>query len=136
MRRAVGCDPVRLAFGLAALLALLLNFAVVALFPLFFCEEPLGRRLAELGRGLVPEAWSCLQAVGAESLRLLPDAALEAEARKRPRWLFFGLSSVHRKQAEYLGITLSHLFDALGSASDTGVALLGCSVGCRRYGDA
>ena len=114
---------------------------------------------------------------------------LEAAARRTPRWLFFGLSSVHRKQAvsrpkplaslaidglhgirlferawffiferhhfsslwqlkfdsknsphqavvngwvvvavkenpcagqEYLGITLSHLFDALGESLDTG----------------
>lgn len=101
--RAAGCDAVRVAFGLAALLALLLNFAVAALAPLFFCE-PSARRLAAeglggLGRGRVAEGWSCLQHVSSEALRLLPDEALEREARQRRRWLFFGLSSVHRKQA-------------------------------------
>lgn len=129
------CDVVKVAFGLAALLSVLLNFAVVVLSPLFqlACdlEEPgraprPPRRLAERlgpGRGRVSEAWSSLEPVDFDSLRLLPNSELEAAARKAPRWLFFGLSSVHRKQAEYLGITLSHLFDALGESTDTGLVV-------------
>ncbi|CAE8696202.1 unnamed protein product, partial [Polarella glacialis] len=66
----------------------------------------------------VPQAWSSLASLDPSSLRLLPDAAKEASVRASPRWLFFGISSVHRQQAEYLGITLSHLFDALGGGRD------------------
>eukprot|EP00435_Cladocopium_sp_Y103_P003117 s4949_g1.t1 len=118
------CDVVKIAFGLAALLSVLLNFAVVVLSPLFqlACdlEEPGGTSPA---RRLAERAWSSLAPVDFDSLRLLPNSELEAAARRAPRWLFFGLSSVHRKQAEYLGITLSHLFDALGETTDTGLVV-------------
>ncbi|CAJ1352996.1 unnamed protein product, partial [Effrenium voratum] len=127
------------AFGGAALGAVALNFAVVVLSPLLWActEDQAGRRLAASsaapvspspvplptrpGHGPVVEAWSALHGLDASSLRMLPDSALEAEARRQPRWLFFGLSSVHRKQAEYLTLTLSHLFDALGDSTDTGI---------------
>eukprot|EP00913_Durusdinium_trenchii_P005731 g5346.t1 len=135
-------DPVRSAFALAALLSVLLNFGVVVLAPLFQFEcapEPIEERTPNArrlgvpvpaaarstpGRGQIAEAWSCLHPVDPDTLRLLPDSsALAQQARQKPRWLFFGLSSVHRKQAEYLGITLSHLFDALGDSTDTGLVI-------------
>jgi hypothetical protein len=62
---------------------------------------------------------SPLQPLNPSALRLLPDARGEATARQNPCWLTFGLSSIHRSKAEYLGLTLSHLFDALGSNADT-----------------
>ena len=127
------CDFVKITFALAALLTGLLNFAVVVLFPLSQLDCNLSqevqahsRRLVDRsgpGHGQIHEAWSCLHPVDFGSLRLLPNSELEAAARRTPRWLFFGLSSVHRKQAEYLGITLSHLFDALGESLDTGLVI-------------
>ncbi|CAL1143591.1 unnamed protein product [Cladocopium goreaui] len=118
------CDVVKVAFGLAALLSVLLNFAVVVLSPLFqlACDLEAGVQKVKLDPVRF-QAWSSLEPVDFDSLRLLPNSELEAAARKAPRWLFFGLSSVHRKQAEYLGITLSHLFDALGESTDTGLVV-------------
>ncbi|CAE7790228.1 MGAT4C [Symbiodinium sp. CCMP2592] len=126
----VQCDLV-LPFALAALAIIVLNFCIVLLSPLLhwhgcnlsdqlYQEGP--RRLKQLGEGPVLEAWSCLHSLDRSSLRLLPDKDLEQRARQTPRWLFIGVSSVQRK-AEYLGLTLSHLFDAMGAATDTGIVV-------------
>ncbi|CAE7029321.1 MGAT4C [Symbiodinium natans] len=127
----VQCDLVLLAFAVAALVIFVLNFGIVLLSPLLkwhgcslsdqlYQEGP--RRLSQLAEGPVLEAWSCLHNLDRSSLRLLPDKDLEQRARQGPRWLFIGVSSVQRK-AEYLGLTLSHLFDAMGTAVDTGIVV-------------
>lgn len=57
-------------------------------------------------------------------LRLLPSAPTPSPAApKARRWIAFGMSTIRRPMASYMGITISRLFHVMGTAKDTAIVV-------------
>eukprot|EP00927_Polykrikos_kofoidii_P008375 TRINITY_DN13476_c0_g3_i1.p1 TRINITY_DN13476_c0_g3~~TRINITY_DN13476_c0_g3_i1.p1 ORF type:complete len:1399 (+),score=171.05 TRINITY_DN13476_c0_g3_i1:127-4323(+) len=138
---------VRCAFGVLTLVFVGTNELVVVLWPFCFTHtEDSASGKVEISRvgtnppnlawlpanpsdGVAPPlgrfatSWTDLQSplrrLPPSVMRLLPDRIGEADARRSPCWLAFGMSSVKRVGVDYLAVTLSHLFNELRSQTTT-----------------